>query len=153
NPLNNVVTVTTIVENPSLPTDLALTVSGPILGTEGSNLQYDVTIMNNGPADGHNVVVSDPLPSNLSFVSTTFPQGTVTVSNGVLTISIPTVVNLASVSGAITLLGGEEGTIASVFSLTADNPDTNPSNDSQTVSTDLSDPAVVPTGQNLTPSE
>jgi uncharacterized repeat protein (TIGR01451 family) len=128
-----------------LPTDLALSVSGPASGVEGGPLVYNVTITNKGPADGVNVLLSDPLPAGTSFVSASFTQGTFGAVNGVFSLSIPAVANQGTVTGTITLSPLEEDAITNTLTLTADNPDTDPTNDQGSVTTTISDTAVVPT--------
>ena len=57
--------------------DLAVTKTGlpdPVL--VGSNLTYTVTVTNNGPNNASNVMVTDTLPANVTFVSATPSQGT-----------------------------------------------------------------------------
>jgi uncharacterized repeat protein (TIGR01451 family) len=68
NPANNSDTETTQVSAPV--TDLSATkTDAPDPVTAGDNLTYTLTISNNGPSDGKNVVVSDEVPSNTTFVS------------------------------------------------------------------------------------
>lgn len=43
--------------------------SGPSTALEGSNVDYTITVRNNGPAAASNIAVSDPTPSGLSFVA------------------------------------------------------------------------------------
>jgi hypothetical protein len=124
------------------PTDLGLSVSGPAAASEG-NLVYNVTITNHGSADGVNAVLKDTLPAGTSFVSTTL-SGAVSVANGTFTLTIPRVAANTTLTGTLTIGSTEEGNISNTLVLNTANSDTNPNNDSQTVSTDVSDPSVVP---------
>ncbi|QQS46325.1 MAG: DUF11 domain-containing protein [Acidobacteriota bacterium] len=60
------------------PADLAVTKSGspsPNV-SPGSNITYTINFINNGPATATNVVVSDPLPTETTFVSASVTSGT-----------------------------------------------------------------------------
>ncbi|WP_416970243.1 isopeptide-forming domain-containing fimbrial protein [Streptomyces sp. 4F14] len=61
----------------------------------GSTFDYTVTVVNNGPSDAKNVKVSDPLPSQLAFVSSTDGcTGTAEQYGG--TVTCPTIATLAN---------------------------------------------------------
>ncbi len=49
--------------------DLSITATAPSSVVVGSNIVYAVTVTNNGPSIAANVVVSDPTPAGLTFVS------------------------------------------------------------------------------------
>ena len=53
----------------TLKTDLAVTNSGPASVVAGNNVSYTLTVTNNGPNSAPNVLLSDPAPAGLSFVS------------------------------------------------------------------------------------
>ncbi|NOT61366.1 MAG: DUF11 domain-containing protein, partial [Acidobacteria bacterium] len=65
--------------NTSLPTstrvrtnaDLVMDKSDPADTTSGSTLTYTLSVTNNGPSDAPNVVISDDIPANTTFVSAT----------------------------------------------------------------------------------
>ncbi len=58
--------------------DLALDKTGPATVVAGTPLQYVITVTNLGSSTARNVVVTDTLPSGVSFVSVTPSQGTCT---------------------------------------------------------------------------
>jgi uncharacterized repeat protein (TIGR01451 family) len=126
-----------------LPTDLALNVSGSASGVEDGPLTYNVTITNKGPVQGVNVSLSDPLPADTSFVSASFTQGTFAVVNGVFTLTIPTLDSQATITGTITLAPLEERPITNTLTLAGANPDTDTTNDQGSVTTTVTDAAVV----------
>lgn len=126
--------------------DLFVTKSGPAAVTRGSTVTYTLAVTNSGPAAAQNVVVSDPVPGGLSYLSSTLsscaqqgpavvcPLGTLTPGTTTFTVtfyapaaqhcSVTTVLNTAAVS--------------------ADN-DPNPANNtSQTVATTLNCPVLPP---------
>ncbi|MEO8585279.1 MAG: IPTL-CTERM sorting domain-containing protein [Acidobacteriota bacterium] len=120
--------------------DLAIVKTGPPNAIPGNNVVYTLLVTNNGPSDAASVVVSDPTPPSLTFVSNTgscatpFPCALGAVPVGATrtittTFAIPAgyttpspIVNTASVSSAT--------------------PDPNPANDSSrataSVAADLS---------------
>ncbi|HEV7572087.1 MAG TPA: hypothetical protein VGQ21_11370 [Thermoanaerobaculia bacterium] len=113
NAANNSATATTAFGAASA--DLAVAKSGPASATNGSNVAYTVTVTNNGPAAATGVVLNDPTPGGLLFISATptcvtgFPctlgnltagqSVTITVSYTV-TASSGSVTNNAFVSGS-----------------------------------------------------
>ncbi|HZY90699.1 MAG TPA: CARDB domain-containing protein, partial [Gemmataceae bacterium] len=72
NPANNSASAATAVQ-PSA--DLAVTLSAPALGTAGANLPYTITVTNKGPDAAQNVVLSDLLPANTTFLSQSQTSG------------------------------------------------------------------------------
>jgi len=92
----------------------------------GTNLTYKLVVSNLGPSPAHNLVVSDPLPAGLSFVSArgcTFASGRVICriaemdKGGSQTFTVTTRVR-SSVGDSVT----------NTASVTSDTPDPNPSN-------------------------
>ena len=76
------------------PSDADLVISktdsaDPVIA--GNNLTYTVTVMNNGPADADDVVVTDTLPAGVTLVSTSGcaedPSGVATCTLGTITAS------------------------------------------------------------------
>ena len=55
--------------------DLVVTKSGPSTATAGSDVSFDVTILNIGPDDATMVSLNDPLPPGMTFVSATQNNG------------------------------------------------------------------------------
>jgi len=53
----------------SCPPNLSIAKSGPTLATAGDLITYTLTINNSGPAPAHNLVITDVLPSNASYIS------------------------------------------------------------------------------------
>jgi len=66
---NNSATATTAFGAASA--DLAVTKSGPSSATNGSTVAYTITVTNNGPSGATGVVLNDPTPGGLSFVTAT----------------------------------------------------------------------------------
>ncbi|GAP12605.1 protein containg conserved repeat domain/CSLREA domain [Longilinea arvoryzae] len=68
--------------------DLGVTKTAPAFGVAGDTINYTLTVHNNGPDAAASVVLSDPLPANLTFVSQSQTAGpTFTLSHTGNTIS------------------------------------------------------------------
>lgn len=139
---NNSATVTSTVQ-PS--TDLSITKTADSTSVRaGDEVTYTITARNNGPSDATAVVMTDPLPSGITFVSVTSTKGTcsgtttVTCNLGTLTAAAPDNVavitvrilvpftfpagpltNIASVSGPANDPAGGNNTGTSTVTVTA----------------------------------
>ncbi len=104
-PSNNSKSVnTTVVEE----ANLAITKSGPGGVTAGQNVTYTVVVTNNGPQASAGVVVTDPTPANLTFVSNSngctsaYPCNLGTLAPGQSVTITSTYSTLPSFSGNVT---------------------------------------------------
>jgi uncharacterized repeat protein (TIGR01451 family) len=102
-------------------------VSGPL--SVGSNFTYTLTATNNGPASASNVVVSDTLPPQVTYVSNNC--GATAVGNAV-TWTIGTLANAASQSCVITVQVAQTGAISNTATITTTSNDPVPANNSAT---------------------
>src|SRR5262249_6162034 len=86
--------------------EVGVTKSGPESVVEGSNIVYTIAVKNNGPAAASNVVVSDPTPPGVQFVSnagactTPFPCTISSIASGA-TATITSTFKDQAVAGAI----------------------------------------------------
>jgi len=86
-PANNTASVTTLVGSPTAAdVEIVKTVSSNPIRT-GANLVYNLRITNNGPATATNVTVTDPLPTNVTYVSSSPSKGTCSYNGGTRTVS------------------------------------------------------------------
>jgi uncharacterized repeat protein (TIGR01451 family) len=139
------------VSNPLTPSaDLAVMKSAASTVSAGTNLTYTITVTNNGPSYAVNVMLTDPLPANTTFVSFVAPIGwtpsTPAVGNpGTVSFTDPSVATgtyqfmiVVHVSNTLTY-----GTVltnkASVKSTT---PDSTPGNNSSTANTTVLTPTI-----------
>jgi uncharacterized repeat protein (TIGR01451 family) len=99
NVANNTSTATTVVASPSQADVAIVKTAAPQPVDQGATLTYTLQVTNNGPAVAQNVNVSDPLPSQVSFVSVSTTQGTCTQSAGTVSCSLGSV----SVGGLVTI--------------------------------------------------
>jgi uncharacterized repeat protein (TIGR01451 family) len=146
NSSNNSSTTTGSIVNTGASADLAVTNSGPINGTEGNNLTYNVVVTNNGPNDATGVVLTDTLGANLQYVSSTTSQGSVSVSGGVVTVNLGTVANGGTATVTITAQALEDGNLTNAASVTSNAGDPNSGNNSATATTSVGEAAI-----NITP--
>ena len=59
----------------NLRVDLSVSKFGPLEVKSGSNVSYSVTVINRGPDDAQGVMLTDPVPTDLTFVSATQNSG------------------------------------------------------------------------------
>ncbi len=117
---------------------------------QGTNLTYTLQVTNNGPASAQNVLVSDPLPTQITFVSASTSQGSCSQTSGTVTCSLGTVTNGGSVTVTINTTAATfppssfVANTATVNSTTSDPNFTN--NISSTITTIVSPTAVTITG-------
>jgi uncharacterized repeat protein (TIGR01451 family) len=137
--------------------DVQITKSGPSGVIAGQNVVYTVTVTNNGPSTAAGVVVADPTPANLTFVSNggdctgAYPCNLGSLASGQTMVITSTYSTSPSFSGNVT-------NQATVSSTTAD-PNTG-NNSSSIVTTNVgaqadlavakSGPATAIPGQNVT---
>jgi uncharacterized repeat protein (TIGR01451 family) len=114
---------------PSLP-DLSLTdavTPNPVLN--GQLLTYTLNIQNVGVGTATGAVLTDTLPSGVTFVSGTGP-GSVTSVGGVVTASIGTLTRGASATVTITARANATGTFTDAAKVSENETDSNPANNS-----------------------
>ena len=126
---------------PGLPTDLAMhkTTSSQTVG-DGGTVTYTLTVSDNGPGNSSGYTISDTLPAGLSNPTTTSTGCSITA--GVLTCVSANPLNAGATSAPVTVTG----TVANPFvapitntaTVTANEQDPNPGNDSDGVTTNPS---------------
>lgn len=101
---------------------------------QGSTYSYTLTVTNNGPEDATNIVVTDTLPSSLSF-DAVGSDSACSESSDVVTCTAASLANGASMSFVISvnMVSNAEGTIENTATVSSDESDENDSNDSDTV--------------------
>lgn len=87
NTANNTATVTTLVASPT-QADVSITkIGSPDPVNQGTNLTYTLTVTNVGPAVAQNVVVSDPLPAQVLYTSSSSTMGTCSYASATTTVT------------------------------------------------------------------
>lgn len=132
---NNSVTLTTRV-NPlsgTINADLRITLLEPLYAvTVGSlpDIVYEIFVNNDGPSPATGVVVTNVLPSSVTFVSAATSQGSCSQTNGVVTCNLGTVTGRVAIS--ITGRPTAAGIVSNTVSVSGNEPDLNLTNNSAT---------------------
>lgn len=114
--------VTTI--NPAA--DIKVIKTGNLLVGPGTSMVYTITITNIGPSTASNIVVTDILPTNVVYVSSS-PTGGLT--NNIITFGpIPTLPYTGTTNFTITVVPKATGTMTNIASATSSTYDTDQSN-------------------------
>jgi len=108
-------------------TKVVSTAPSPLL--VGSSVVYTISASNAGPADGTDVVVSDTLPANLTYVSNTCGA---TFAAPTLTWTIGALASGASVDCSITTTVADFGEISNTATIAASSTDPNAANNAAT---------------------
>ena len=124
----------------SVGADLAITKTAPATVVAGTTLTYSLNVTNNGTADATSTVVTDPLPTGTTFVSSTvFP-----CTGAPLTCNLGTLAGGASTSFSITInipanflssMGVSSKTISNTASVSFSQPDSTPGDNTATANT------------------
>jgi uncharacterized repeat protein (TIGR01451 family) len=119
--------------NPGTPpsADLSITKVGPSAVSFNTNATYMITVSNAGPSNSQNVVVTDVIPSNTSFVSATPSQGSCS-GTATVTCNLGTVNAGSSATITLILTFNSGNSVTNTASVTADTPDPNLANNSST---------------------
>jgi uncharacterized repeat protein (TIGR01451 family) len=117
------------------PTDLSLTKNDsadPVV--RGSNFSYTIQVLNPGPNDAENVILVDPLPSQVDFVSATASGGTCQQAAGTVTCNLGTLLP-GTRSVTITVKADKAGTATNVATVSTTSGDPIATNNSDTETT------------------
>jgi uncharacterized repeat protein (TIGR01451 family) len=160
---NNSSTVSTTV---SANADVAITKSAPATAVAGTNINYTINIMNNGPATAASVSWVDVMPASTTFVSLTQNSGPAfnCTTGATVTCSIASLAPVTT--GSFTLVVSTppslaNGTVISnTVNASSTTPDSSPNNNSATAQTTIqtsadlsvtkSAPAAATAGSNVT---
>jgi uncharacterized repeat protein (TIGR01451 family) len=113
--------------------DLAIVKTGPAFAQSGGPISYQITVNNAGPADATNVTVNDPLPAGETLVAATPSQGSCA---GAVTCNLGTIPTGGSATVVITanVTAPSGSTLTNSATVSGDQPDPNPANNSSTTS-------------------
>ncbi|QDV71242.1 Large cysteine-rich periplasmic protein omcB precursor [Rosistilla carotiformis] len=105
----------------------------------GNTLTYTLTVLNNGPVDATGVTVVDTLPTNVQIDTITTSQGTSTTNGNVVTVDVGSIANGGNATIVITVTVDPDVTsqISNTATVSGDQPDDDPSNNTATAPTDV----------------
>ncbi len=99
----------------------------------GQSVTFTITATNNGPANASNAVVDDLLPSGFTFISATLSSSTAIYSSTTGKLVIGTLNSGGTVTMTLVGIVNPSGTYTNTASITADQPDLVPGNNSASV--------------------
>jgi uncharacterized repeat protein (TIGR01451 family) len=154
NTTNNSASTSVSVQAPPAPSaNLGLTLSAaPNPVQTGQNLTYTFNVGNAGPNDATNVKISDPIPQNATFVSSSNAQGTCASNAGIFSCSLGTIAANASVQVSMVVTSSVAGTLTNSASVSATEIDPATGNNSASASVNVQAPAVPTANLGLTNS-
>lgn len=113
--------------------DVSISKTGPATAVPGQNISYTVTVTNLGPASAANVMVNDPTPPGLTFVSNSggcaspYPCSLGTLANNA-TVGITSTYSIAA---------SATGSVSNAATVSTTTPEGNASNNSSTTTANL----------------
>ncbi|MGA8867288.1 MAG: hypothetical protein WB510_09985, partial [Candidatus Sulfotelmatobacter sp.] len=110
---------------------------------DGDTLTYTLTVTNNGPATATTVTVTDPLPTSVTYLSSSSTQGTCSQAGGTVTCLLGSMNSSATATVTIITLAGAPGVAINTASVSADQTDSNLANNSSTQSETITAPTRV----------
>ncbi len=103
-------------------TNVQVTQAGPTTPVPaGSNVTLTTGVTNNGTIPATNVILTNPLPPNVTFVSATPSQGTCTFANGSVTCNLGTINPNQTVNVSIVVIPTQPGNISNPISVSGTN--------------------------------
>jgi large repetitive protein len=114
--------------------DLEISKTGPGTVNKNNLVKYEISIKNNGPSSAVNVIISDPLPVGLEYVSSNPSQGACGFAAGIVTCNLGTLANTASATVEIFTKAVGIGKIDNTATVSSDVSDLVSINNSSTAS-------------------
>ncbi|HET9050878.1 MAG TPA: right-handed parallel beta-helix repeat-containing protein, partial [Candidatus Dormibacteraeota bacterium] len=103
------------------------------VATVGQPLSFSMTIGSRAPATG--VTMKDVLPASLRYVSAKSSQGSCSAANGTVTCALGAIADGGSAQVTVTVTGVTAGAVTNTATVSANQPDIDPTNNSATAST------------------
>ncbi|HYK00647.1 MAG TPA: hypothetical protein VE974_02760 [Thermoanaerobaculia bacterium] len=143
--------------------DLAVTKTGDETAIAGQEISYVITLMNSGPDVATTIQLTDVIPAGASFVSLTQDSGPVMScgeTNGVVTCFLGALAPQDMTQLTLVVNTGDTTSLSNTATVTSESFDTDPTNDSDTVTTTVtpnadlsvvkSGPPTIVAGENVT---
>ena len=112
--------------------------------TVGDEITYVETVTNNGPAGATGVVVTDPPPSQVTFVSASTTQGGCSFALPVLTCDLGSLATRASATITLVVRANEAGSVHNEAVVVAREPESNTANNRDDEDTNVRGPLLPP---------
>ncbi len=109
----------------------------------GSNLTLTVTVANHGPAAAASVILTDTLPSGVTFLSASSDLGSCSENLGVVTCHLGTLLADSAAHITINLTGASAGASANAATVTSATADLLPANNTSTAPITVLEPVVI----------
>ncbi len=148
NSTNNSATVSTTVASPSQADVRIVKTASPEPVNQGTNLAYTLTVTNGGPAVAQGVSVSDVLPSQVTYVSSSASQGSCIYTSATTSISCA-LGSLSVGSSAVVTINVTANTFSSVSlssntaTVSSTTSDPNSANNTSTAVSTIQSPTAV----------
>lgn len=129
--------------NTTANANLSLTgTSTPSSVTQGDNIIYTLNVQNAGPQAASNVVLTDTLPAQTTFVSSSVACS---LNGASLSCPLGTILSAGSISVAITVRTSTatSGSVSNITNLSSQVPDSNTANNSVTLATTVIPPSTA----------
>ena len=111
---------------------------------DGDTLTYTLIVTNiSGGASATNVTVTDPLPAAVTYLSSSATQGTCSQAGGTVTCLLGTMNSGATATVTIITLAGAPGMASNTASVSADQTDPNPANNSSSQTETITAPTRI----------
>ena len=143
---NNTASTSSTVASPTQADVAIVKTASPEPVDQGTNLTYTLQVTNNGPATAQNVVVTDPLPSQVTYASSSTTQGSCSLSGTTVTCNLGSigVGGLVIVTINVTAQTFSSSQLATnTATVTASTSDPNLSNNTSTVNSTIVSPTAV----------
>ena len=111
--------------------------------TQGTPLTYSLAITNNGPGSATNVTVTDTLPSSVTYLSATTTVGSCSEAGGTVSCLLGTMPNGGTATVKILTVPDQAGIVSNTATVSADQTDPTPTNNSSTQSETVAAPTKI----------
>jgi uncharacterized repeat protein (TIGR01451 family) len=123
----------TVTTTPAPGADLSVVKTGATAAGDLLRIDYTLAVSNGGPATATNVVVTDPLPAGVTFVSASSSQGSCSGTTTVVC-SLGTLAPGAGATIHLAVRAASPRLIVNTATVGGDEPDPDPTNDTSTKS-------------------
>lgn len=124
------------------PADVAITVSAPSSVTVGAPLSYTLSVKDEGPGVASGVTVSDTLPAGTTYYGSSSSQGTCS-GTATVTCALGALSPSATATVTIVILAGEAGSPRDTATVSADEEDPQPANNTGSATATVTSAARV----------